>query len=180
MSHKTQIIDKQGYRHNVGIILCNQKDQLLWARRVGENAWQFPQGGVHANESIETAMFRELDEEIGLSSNDVEIIGSTNDWLHYELPKHYVDHARKPVCIGQKQIWFMLRLIADEKKLCLTKSKKPEFDGWCWINYWDPVSQVVSFKQDVYQLALEELESSLYHGRNSLRSSMNGVAASNE
>jgi len=166
MNHKTQIIDQQGYRHNVGIILCNQDDQLLWARRIGEDAWQFPQGGVRADENVEAAMFRELDEEIGLSANDVEIIGSTNDWLHYELPKQFIDHERKPLCIGQKQIWFMLRLTTDEKKVCLTKSKKPEFDGWCWVNYWEPVNRVVSFKQAVYQLALEELESSLCLGRN--------------
>ncbi|VAW97293.1 Adenosine (5')-pentaphospho-(5'')-adenosine pyrophosphohydrolase [hydrothermal vent metagenome] len=162
MSHKTQIIDKHGYRHNVGIILCNNKDQLLWARRIGENAWQFPQGGIRADESLEMALFRELNEEIGLSSNDVEVIGSTNNWLHYKLPKQFVDHDRKPVCIGQKQIWFMLRLTADEKKLCLTKSSKPEFDGWCWINYWEPINQVVSFKQGVYKLALKELEPALY------------------
>jgi len=166
MSQKTQIIDKHGYRHNVGIILCNKKDQLFWARRIGENAWQFPQGGIRINESLETAMFRELNEEIGLSCSDVEIIGSTDNWLHYELPKQFVDHERKPVCIGQKQIWFMLRLMTDEKKVCFTKSKKPEFDGWCWINYWEPVNQVVSFKQGVYQHALEELESSLYPARN--------------
>jgi len=166
MNQKTQIIDKQGYRHNVGIILCNRKDQLFWARRVGENAWQFPQGGIRADEGLEKAMYRELNEETGLSSSDVEIIGSTSDWLHYELPKQFVDHDRKPLCIGQKQIWFMLRLIAGEEKVCLTKSKKPEFDGWRWINYWEPVKQVVSFKQGVYQLALEELESSLCPDQN--------------
>ncbi|MFV1983276.1 MAG: RNA pyrophosphohydrolase [Thiohalomonadales bacterium] len=166
MTQKTQIIDKQGYRHNVGIILCNQKDQLFWARRIGEDAWQFPQGGVRVKESLKTAMYRELNEEIGLCSNDVEIIGSTNDWLHYKLPIQYIDHERKPLCIGQKQIWFMLRLITHEKKVCLTKSKKPEFDGWCWTNYWEPINRVVSFKRDVYQHALEELESILYPDQN--------------
>lgn len=176
MNQKTQIIDEQGYRHNVGIILCNKKDQLFWARRIGENAWQFPQGGIRTDETHEKAMFRELQEEIGLSSTDVEIIGTTNNWLHYELPKQFVDHGRKPVCIGQKQIWYMLRLVTNEKKVCLTKSKRPEFDGWCWTNYWEPVKKVVSFKRDVYQHALEELESSLLLNRN-LR---NSVAAFNE
>lgn len=166
MTHKPQIIDKQGYRHNVGIILCNKKDQVFWARRIGENAWQFPQGGVRINESLEKAMYRELNEEIGLCSNDVKIIGSTNDWLHYDLPKQFVDHTRKPLCIGQKQVWFMLRLITDDNKVSFTKSNKPEFDGWCWLNYWEPVRQVVGFKQGVYQSALEELESSLYPVRN--------------
>ncbi len=176
MTQKTQIIDTKGYRHNVGIILCNEKNQLFWARSIREDAWQFPQGGIRADENLETAMYRELNEEIGLSANDVEIIGSTSDWLHYDLPKQFVDHDRKPLCIGQKQIWFMLRLVSNEQKVCFTKSKKPEFDGWCWINYWEPVNQVVSFKQGVYQLALKELESSLYPDRNRL----SGVAAFND
>ena len=56
----SEVIDEQGYRPNVGIILANSRGDLLWARRRGQNAWQFPQGGIHEGETPEQAMFREL------------------------------------------------------------------------------------------------------------------------
>lgn len=151
------MIDEEGYRLNVGIILCNQDNDLLWARRIGQDAWQFPQGGIQQNESPYNALLRELHEEIGLTPNDVEVLGSTKDWLRYDLPKHLIRHGSKPLCIGQKQIWYLLRLTSDESNIMLNKSHKPEFDEWQWVSYWHPLTEVVLFKRDVYQAALNEL-----------------------
>ncbi|MDZ7736830.1 MAG: RNA pyrophosphohydrolase [Gammaproteobacteria bacterium] len=151
------MIDAEGYRHNVGIVLSNVFGQVLWAKRVGMDAWQFPQGGIQRNESPETAMYRELEEELGLVSDDVKVMASTRSWLRYQLPKRYIRHNSEPVCIGQKQIWYMLLLMADDSKVNLAYSNRPEFDHWVWVNYWKPVYEVVSFKRDVYRKALEEL-----------------------
>lgn len=153
------MIDADGFRSNVGIVLVNHEDQLFWAKRIGQkNAWQFPQGGINPEESIETALYRELTEEIGLNRDDVEILGSTEEWLHYLLPKRYIRYHSKPVCIGQKQKWFLLRLLADESKLRLDQTPNPEFDLYKWVEYWHPLKDVVSFKRKVYRQVLEEFK----------------------
>jgi putative (di)nucleoside polyphosphate hydrolase len=152
------MIDTEGFRSNIGIILCNKRQQLLWAKRVGQNAWQFPQGGVKLNESPEQTLYRELLEEVGLYKEQVNIIGCTQRWLRYRLPEHLIRHHRRPLCIGQKQLWYMLRLLCDDSNVCLDNSDKPEFDGWRWVNYWHPLREVVFFKRKVYRKALQELE----------------------
>lgn len=155
------MIDSDGYRANVGIILCNQGGQVLWAQRMGQDAWQFPQGGLHADENGEQAMYRELWEEIGLQREDVEILASTTSWLRYKLPKRMIRRYTQPVCIGQKQKWFLLRLDGDDSLLNLEASEKPEFQGWKWVDYWHPVNHVVYFKKRVYRCALHQLKSYL-------------------
>ncbi len=153
------MIDSDGFRPNVGIIVANDHGQLLWARRVGgQDAWQFPQGGINKGESPEEALYRELEEEIGLAPDAVEVLASTRGWLRYRLPRRYVRRGgRGPTCIGQKQRWFLLRLVADDDAVNLELNQKPEFDHWRWVSYWYPLNQVVSFKRDVYRWALLEL-----------------------
>lgn len=151
------MIDEHGYRPNVGIILCNDKGQVLWARRIGQDAWQFPQGGIKNGESPEKALYRELMEEIGLEAKDVQIMGCTRGWLRYRLPRRMIRHDNKPVCIGQKQKWFLLKLISDESRINVHANEKPEFDGWEWVSYWFPLGRVVAFKRDVYRRAMTEL-----------------------
>jgi len=156
------VIDLDGFRPNVGIILCNEVGKLFWAKRVGQEAWQFPQGGIREDETLKQALYRELWEETGLQPEHVEIVGVTRKWLRYRLPKRYIRQHSRPLCIGQKQRWFLLRLTSDEKRVCLDASKTPEFDGWRWINYWDPIDEVVFFKRNVYRKALKELEPLLF------------------
>ncbi len=151
------MIDSEGYRANVGIVLSNDQGQLFWARRIGMDAWQFPQGGIRKNESSENAMYRELEEETGLLPKHVELVGCTRDWLRYRLPNRFIRKNSSPKCIGQKQIWYLLKLVADENEVRLDASKKPEFDHWRWVDFWDPVQEVVAFKRQVYEAALEEL-----------------------
>ena len=152
------MIDTDGFRPNVGIIIANPQGQVLWARRTGHDAWQFPQGGIIDLESPEQAMFRELWEETGLEQPDVRIIASTRGWLRYRLPRRFVrNDGQVPVCIGQKQKWFLLQLLRGDTRVNPTRSKPAEFDGWRWVSYWYPLNQVVSFKREVYRRALLEL-----------------------
>ena len=148
------MIDFDGYRPNVGIVICNRKGQVLWAKRYGQNSWQFPQGGINDNESAEQAMYRELYEEVGLQPKDVKVLYASKHWLRYKLPKRLLRYDSKPMCIGQKQRWFLLQLVGDEKNINMNTTKSPEFDGWRWVSFWYPVRQVVSFKKDVYRKAM--------------------------
>jgi len=138
--------------------VANNRGEVLWARRVGgSNAWQFPQGGINEGESPEQALFRELEEEVGLTADDVEILGRTRGWLRYRLPKQFIRAGQKPVCIGQKQKWFLLRILSDDDAVSLNRNQKPEFDHWQWVSYWYPLNEVVSFKREVYRKAMKEL-----------------------
>lgn len=156
------MIDLDGFRPNVGIILCNNAGQLFWAKRVGQEAWQFPQGGIREDETPKQAMYRELWEETGLQREHVEIVGVTQKWLRYRLPKRFIRRHSLPLCIGQKQRWFLLRLTSNENCVCLDASRTPEFDGWRWVDYWQPVDEVVFFKRKVYKRALKELAPLLF------------------
>jgi putative (di)nucleoside polyphosphate hydrolase len=150
------MIDKAGYRYGVGIILVNHNRQIFFAKRIGMPAWQFPQGGMQENETPLQTMFRELKEEIGLNPEDVEVLASSRRWLRYRLPTRLVRHYAQPLCIGQKQKWFLLRLINQEAKIDLAANGDPEFDSFSWVPYWYPLKQVVMFKRRVYLLALKE------------------------
>ncbi len=138
----------------------------MWARRFGQNSWQFPQGGIKRDETAEQALFRELHEEVGLLPEHVEIVAATRGWLRYRLPKRYIRFQNRPVCIGQKQRWFLLRLLADDDAVQLDLSDKPEFDQWRWVQYWHPLKEIVFFKRRVYEKALRELEYSLFPEKN--------------
>lgn len=156
------MIDSDGFRPNVGIILSNPQGRLLWARRIGQEAWQFPQGGIQTDETPAEAMYRELGEEVGLQPEQVELMGSTRGWLRYRLPRQYVRRTSRPLCIGQKQVWFMLRLLCKDSAVSLDLTGKPEFDHWRWVDYWHPLGEVVAFKRNVYRRALKELAPLLF------------------
>lgn len=152
------VVGADGYRLNVGIIIVNNARRVFWARRVGQDSWQFPQGGVDLNESADEAMYRELAEEIGLEPSDVTVLGVTKNWLSYRIPKQFIRRGNKPLVIGQKQKWFLLKLNCSEQKIRLDLSNTPEFDSWRWIDYWQPPRKVIFFKRQVYEEALKELE----------------------
>ena len=135
------MIDTEGFRANVGIIICNKQGQVFWARRYGQHSWQFPQGGIDLGENPEQAMYRELHEEVGLKPTDVELLGVTRNWIRYKLPKRLIRSGTQPVCIGQKQKWYLLR-----------------------TSFWYPIRNVVSFKREVYRRALKELMPFVFNG----------------
>ena len=155
------MIDRDGYRPNVGIVLCNRKNEVFWGKRVKEHSWQFPQGGIKHGETPEEAMYRELTEEVGLLRKHVRILGRTRDWLRYEVPDQWIRREWRGNYRGQKQIWYLLRLVGRDTDVSLRASDHPEFDAWRWSEYWVPMESVIDFKRDVYKLALTELASFL-------------------
>src|SRR5919197_436932 len=162
------MLDKEGYRPNVGIILANHRNEVFWGKRVNQHAWQFPQGGIKHGETPLQAMFRELEEEIGLQRDHVRILGRTREWLRYDVPERWMRRAKQAngdACVpfgkgaykGQKQIWFLLRMVGRDCDVKLRASGHPEFDAWRWHDYWIPLEAVIDFKREVYRQALIEL-----------------------
>ena len=151
------MLDRDGYRPNVGIVILNGRNEVFWGKRVREHSWQFPQGGIKPGESPEAAMYRELLEEVGLLPQHVKILGRTRDWLRYDVPLNWVRREWRGSYKGQKQIWFLLKLVGRDSDVSLRASNHPEFDGWRWSSFWEPVDAVIDFKRDVYERALREL-----------------------
>ncbi len=151
------MLDRDGFRPNVGIILLNQKNQVFWGKRIRTHSWQFPQGGIDRGENPEQAMFRELHEEVGLKPEHVQIVARTRDWLRYEVPDRFIKREHRGHYRGQKQIWFLLQLVGHDWDLNLRATDHPEFDAWRWNDYWVPLELVVEFKRGVYKMALNEL-----------------------
>jgi putative (di)nucleoside polyphosphate hydrolase len=151
------MLDREGFRPNVGIILLNPQNQVFWGKRLRTHSWQFPQGGIKHGESPEQAMFRELQEEVGLLPEHVQIVARTRDWLRYEVPEHFIRKDARGHYRGQKQIWFLLKLVGHDSDLNLRATDHPEFDAWRWNDYWVPLEWVIEFKREVYEMALTEL-----------------------
>lgn len=158
------MLDRDGFRPNVGIILLNQRNQVFWGKRIRTHSWQFPQGGIDRGETPEQAMFRELHEEVGLRPNHVRVVARTRDWLRYEVPDRYIRRDARGHYKGQKQIWFLLQLVGHDWDLNLRATDHPEFDAWRWNDYWVPLDVVVEFKRGVYEMALTELARFLPRG----------------
>ena len=167
------MLDRDGYRPNVGIILANQRNDVFWGKRVRQHAWQFPQGGIKQGETPVQAMYRELGEEIGLCRDHVRILGRTREWLRYQVPEKW-SRVERGSYRGQKQIWFLLRLVGRDCDVKLRASGHPEFDAWRWHEYWVPLDAVIDFKREVYRQALIELHRFLQPDR---RARMRGAAA---
>ncbi len=151
------MLDRDGFRPNVGIILLNARNQVFWGKRLRTHSWQFPQGGIKHGETPEQAMFRELHEEVGLRPEHVQVVARTRDWLRYEVPDHFIRRDARGHYRGQKQIWFLLRLVGRDSDMNLRATDHPEFDAWRWNEYWVPLDVVIEFKRDVYEMALTEL-----------------------
>ena len=130
----------------------------MWARRYGQYSWQFPQGGINPGEAPEQAMYRELYEEVGLSPEHVKIIAVSKQWLRYKLPAKLVRHDHTPICIGQKQKWFLLKLTAPDASVNLMASGHPDLIIGVGSAF-GTIRQVVSFKRDVYRKVMHE-----FHG----------------
>jgi len=157
------MLDRDGYRPNVGIIIVNHRNEVFWGKRIKEHSWQFPQGGIKYGETPEQAMFRELFEETGLKEEHVRVIGRTREWLRYDVPREWIKRDIRGHYRGQKQIWFLLRLVGRDCDVRLRASDHPEFDAWRWHQYWVPLDAVIEFKREVYSQALNELSRLLFN-----------------
>jgi putative (di)nucleoside polyphosphate hydrolase len=180
------MLDRDGYRPNVGIVLANQRNEVFWGKRVHQHAWQFPQGGIQHGETPVQAMYRELEEEIGLQQAHVRVLGRTREWLRYDVPERWSRYReaagmgeaagpRNPYR-GQKQIWFLLRMTGRDCDVRLRASGHPEFDAWRWNDYWVPLDAVIDFKREVYRQALIELHRYLQADRRARARSAQALA----
>lgn len=153
------MIDEQGYRHGVGIVLINDDGEVFLAKRIGQQAWQFPQGGLLEGEEHEQALFRELNEETGLLQEHVDVLMQTKSLLAYDLPERFIRKRSTPLVIGQRQRWFLLKLKPQcEQNFQLDHSDAPEFDDWRWAHHEEALQEVVDFKHHVYQQLLDEFQ----------------------
>ena len=134
------------------MVICRRDSKILWCKRKGLDAWQFPQGGIEQDETPETAMWRELQEETGLLTQHVKLLRTMDQWLYYEFPETLKMSYR-----GQKQIWFLLELLVDDDHINLTAAN--EFDQWCWVDWWHPLKEIVAFKHETYRHVLEHFAS---------------------
>jgi putative (di)nucleoside polyphosphate hydrolase len=88
----------------------------------------------------------------------VDLLGSTPGWLRYQLPRRYQRSNCKPLCIGQKQVWFLLKLRHDNVQFNFSMTDDPEFKDFRWVDFWYPADNVIRFKRRVYRQALTLLE----------------------
>ena len=166
------MIDSEGYRANIGIVITNEKKQILLAKRYKQDAWQLPQGGIDKGETELEALYRELEEEVGLAPKQVSLLAKTPKWLRYELPMEHIRRKQKPTCIGQKQVWYLLKLVSNDSDISLSLHNKVEFDDWKWVDYWSPVDEVINFKKEVYEDMLKALAPVLFENEHSIPSKL--------
>ena len=149
-------MNDKSYRKNVGLIVLDQNNLLLICRRKGKKTWQFPQGGIDADESPIKAAYRELYEEVGIKKNQVKIIQKSKHWYRYDLPEKYKPWPKSLKNFkGQTQKWYMLKANA-ELEINLLNEVPQEFVEYKWSSYWHALASVVHFKQDVYRNVLSE------------------------
>ena len=137
-------------REGVGIVVLNKENKVFVARRIDnpKNFWQMPQGGVDRGESLLEAAYRELEEET--SMKNVELIQEINETMVYELPDHLLGIIWKGKYKGQKQRWFLMKLLGNDNEINI-RTKTPEFLEWKWIDVNMLTKVVVSFKHHIYQ-----------------------------
>ena len=141
----------------VGIVLLNSSNQVFVGKRIDNpaNFWQMPQGGVVKDENFLNAASRELKEETSVKS--IKLVKKIDNWLTYELPDNLLGKIWKGKYRGQKQKWFIMRFIGDEKEINV-KTKNAEFKDWKWIDIDQLINVAVSFKLEVYKSITKELK----------------------
>jgi putative (di)nucleoside polyphosphate hydrolase len=143
-------------RNGVGIVVLNKNNKVFVAKRIDnpKNYWQMPQGGIDEGEEFLKAAYRELEEETSIKN--VELVKEFEDTITYELPEHLLGIIWKGKYRGQKQKWFLMKFIGDEKEINI-KTKNPEFLDWKWIDLDQITEVVVDFKLHVYKELQEKV-----------------------
>ncbi|WP_440669779.1 RNA pyrophosphohydrolase [Candidatus Pelagibacter sp. HIMB1483] len=144
-------------RSGVGIIVLNKDNKIFVGKRIDnpKNFWQMPQGGVDNGEDFLTAAYRELEEETSISN--VKLIKEINGTLTYELPDNLLGIIWKGKYKGQKQKWFLMRYLGEDKDINI-KTDKPEFLEWKWVDIDKITEFVVDFKLHVYKELKEKVK----------------------
>ena len=134
------------YRRNVGIVVYNQNGKVLWCERKDlPGQWQFPQGGIEANESFLQAAQRELEEETSITS--VKLKAYISEPLCYDFPPEVAKRFNKK---GQAMNWVLYRFCGDESEINL-QTENPEFINRKWVDIDEAPKNIVDFKSDVYK-----------------------------
>jgi putative (di)nucleoside polyphosphate hydrolase len=145
------------YRSGVGVLLINQNKKIFVGKRIDNqsDSWQMPQGGIDAGEDEDVAMFRELQEETGISSQFVKIIKKSDNYFYYDLPYKLQKKFWGGKYLGQRQRWYLLEFLGDDLNINIT-TQEPEFSEWKWVDKADLINLIVNFKRELYQQIISE------------------------
>ncbi len=144
-------------RTGVGIIMLNKNNEVFVGKRKDNPGkyWQMPQGGVDEGENYIDAMKRELSEETG--TKNIKILKELSGWQKYEIPNYLLGKIWKGKYRGQKQKWFIVRFLGEDKEINL-KTDRQEFIDWKWIKAEDLTNVIVGFKKKLYENLLPEIK----------------------
>lgn len=148
--------DESSYRPGVGMMLINKSNKIFVGQRKKSRkpAWQMPQGGIDLDEDPESAMLRELEEEIG--TRNVEIITYSKRWYSYKIPPRLAPRLWGGKYKGQKQLWYLLRFLGHDKDINIATSHA-EFSSWKWVEKQELLDLIIPFKRDLYREVLKDL-----------------------
>ena len=147
------------YRNGVGIMLINSNKKIFVGKRIDNqsDAWQMPQGGTDIGEDEDLAMYRELQEETGIKSEDVKLIKKSNRYFYYNLPYKLQKKFWGGKFLGQKQRWYSVEFLGDDKSVNIS-TEAPEFSEWKWIDKKEIIEVIVSFKKELYRNVINEFK----------------------
>ncbi|MBX6323344.1 MAG: RNA pyrophosphohydrolase [Rhodospirillaceae bacterium] len=137
-------------------MLIDGRGRILIGRRLdtpGE-AWQMPQGGIDESETPEQAAWREMREEVG--TDKAELLGTTREWVRYDLPPDLAGRLWGGAYRGQEQKWFAFRFTGQDSDIDIARYE-PEFAEWRWIDPAELLRIIVPFKRELYARVIEEL-----------------------
>lgn len=145
------------YRPNVAALVVNPAGCLLICERATiPGAWQFPQGGVDAGESLEEALFREVREEVGLGPEHYEVVGRREGYRYLYPVDVRGKKLRKHGNHGQEQTYFLCRLREGAPPVDVNQ-KPREFRAYRWIPPEEfDLDWLPAFKRDVYREVMRD------------------------